>query len=1192
MRHPGPPAGLPVACLILLLMLALGARPVRAQTGGSATLRGTIKDPTGAAAPGAAVTLLNQRTRASRTVTAGELGEYVLASVIPGIYTLRVELAGFRTVEVADLRLSPNDALDYDATLPVGGQEETVFVNAEREIVRTDTGAREGLITAADIENLSIIGRSAMELLRILPGVVSPSLNSMEATGFYQTATANFGAWSVNGLRGTASLNPVVDGSKVLDFGSNGSLMLTPNADMVEEVKVQTSNFAAEYGSAGVQVTAITKGGSSSFHGTVYDYWRGWQLAANDHSNAAAGIPKPKSRYNYPGFNLSGPVLVPGTGFNKTRDKIFFFVGFEYQDQKPDPGTTLGVVPTLKQREGDFSELLESRGLNLNQPPLVTIPGVFPGQPAPNNDLRPYVDPVGKALLGLYPLPNYQDPNNRYNYAYREITPVDRCQLVSRLDWSVSDRTHAYVRLAYEKERIDWPNGIWGTSTFALPSHSVGDDRSRTASLSVTSVLSPSLTNEVVFSASQLKLDNGWKDPQKVTRSALGIEGFQGMFPSSSPYPPFQIGALGQHAGQGLAQTAGTPVFAHNDSLSLAESLTKVMRSHTLRLGVFVERGQKQEDDYSSEDGAIYLFSTLMPLGTGNDFGDLLVGRPFLFGQTSPLGSGRWRFWNVEGYLQDSWKARRNLTLEAGVRAAWMPNNRDLEGSGILFDPARYDRSQQTYVDGDPLRPNGVLWARRGEIPKEMVDNPSVKAMPRFNVAWDVRGSGDVVLRGGIGLFYNRPQGAYQYFTISQPPNMFSAVVNAFQVPGGLTLEHLREIDPYEKPGDVSLVSLDPAAQDLPRTWSWSVSCAKRLPWRQVLEVAYVGNEARHLPNMVAANFIPPGALTGTAGNADLSSPLHRAALDSGVAKSFRPYPAYDSLTLYQYRGFSNYNALQATLSRQAGRRVQYFLAYTFSKALGTSGNDYSVVDPIDSGNRSYGVLDQDRTHLFNASYSLFLPDPIEPSGSGVLKALLNGWQLSGITSFASGSPLRLSLTGEIATREVSRAWLGTDAYFWVEAWTTTGGVTPVYVRDPRTGATKVGERLLDVNALASPPFGESGPYVQPYYIRSPDRWNWDLTVFKNFGLGGKRKLQFRAGFFNLFNQSWADPARGDIDVELNTVCNVHVNGVPNGAGGYSDQVCDATQGFSFTPQTLENFGRIKTRRGRRVIELALRLTF
>jgi hypothetical protein len=405
MRHPGPPAGLPVACLILLLMLALGARPVRAQTGGSATLRGTIKDPTGAAAPGAAVTLLNQRTRASRTVTAGELGEYVLASVIPGIYTLRVELAGFRTVEVADLRLSPNDALDYDATLPVGGQEETVFVNAEREIVRTDTGAREGLITAADIENLSIIGRSAMELLRILPGVVSPSLNSMEATGFYQTATANFGAWSVNGLRGTASLNPVVDGSKVLDFGSNGSLMLTPNADMVEEVKVQTSNFAAEYGSAGVQVTAITKGGSSSFHGTVYDYWRGWQLAANDHSNAAAGIPKPKSRYNYPGFNLSGPVLVPGTGFNKTRDKIFFFVGFEYQDQKPDPGTTLGVVPTLKQREGDFSELLESRGLNLNQPPLVTIPGVFPGQPAPNTTCVRTSIPSGRRSWASTPCP-------------------------------------------------------------------------------------------------------------------------------------------------------------------------------------------------------------------------------------------------------------------------------------------------------------------------------------------------------------------------------------------------------------------------------------------------------------------------------------------------------------------------------------------------------------------------------------------------------------------------------------------------------------------------------------------------------------------------------------------------------------------------------------------------------------------
>lgn len=1184
--------------LTFAIVLALASSPplVLAQTSGSATLSGSVRDATGAVVPDALLTLRNERTQTVYTATSDTTGEFVFAAVNPSLYTLRVELAGFAPYEATGLRLSPNDTLGLDPTLAVAGQKETVAVTAPREVLQTQTGAREGLITAGDIENLSIISRSSLELLRILPGVVAPSLNQMEAVSFAFNGTSDFLNWSVNGLRGTDSLNPVIDGSKVIDFGSNGSVMLTPNSDMVEEVKIQTSNFAAEYGSAGVQLTAVTKSGSRSFHGAVYDYWRSWRLAANDHSNNQAGIPKPKSAYNYPGVNLSGPLLLPGTGFNKTRDRLFFFVGFEYQDQTPDPGTWLGVVPTLRQREGDFGELLDNRGQNLNQPPIVTIPGGFAGagSPAPNNDVRPYVDPVGKALMSLYPLPNYVDPENRYNYAFHVASPLDRWQLVTRLDWNASARTHAYLRLAYEKERIEWPRGIWSPSSYELPSSSTGDNRGRSASLTVTSVVSPNTTNEVVLSATQGREYNDWDDPSRVTRSGLGIGDFRGIFPPTSPYAPVQIISAGQSHGM-LYALANPPLTRSEQSLSIADTLTRVFPAHTVKAGLFVERGQKELKQGTSQDGFLVLGSPWIPYGTGNDYGDLLMGRPFLFGQDTPGPTGKYRFWNVEGFLQDSWKARRNLTLEAGVRVTWMPNNVETQGLGTLFDPARYDLSQGISIDGDPTHPNGVLWAKRGEIPKGMTADPSVKAMPRLGFSWDVRGSGDLVLRGGVGLFYNRPIGHYQYSTTtSNPPNLFHAMVNAWQVPGGLTLAGLRDIDPYQSQAAVDLASLDPASNDLPRTWSWSLSVAKRLPFQQVLEVAYVGNQASHLPTKVPADYIPPGALTGTVGNADLDNPLHRAALAPWVANAFRPYPAYNSVTLFRYEGRSNYNALQATLTRQAGRRFQYLLAYTFGKALGTSGNDFTMVDPLDPDERSYGVVDQDRTHLFNASYNLLLPNPIRLSGNGVLKALLNDWQTSGITSFSSGIPLRLRFGGDLASAPVVRAWLGTDATNWSNYWGYggSGTITPVYLRDPRTGKTAVGEKLVDINALAFPAFGTSGPYVQPWYIKSPPRWNWDVTVFKNFGLGGQKKLQLRVGFFNLFNQSWADPASGDIDLNLETVCNVHVNGVPNGAGGTSDYVCDASQDFSFTPQTLQNFGKVKTRRGRRVIELAAKFTF
>ena len=277
----------------------------------------------------------------------------------------------------------------------MGERSEEVTVEAERQIVRTDTGARDNVITSDQIQSLSIVSRGALELLRILPGVVSEQ-QSMEAISFNFGGANDLINYSVNGQRGT-QMSPVLDGSKIVDFGSNGGVMANINPEMVDEVKVQTGNYAAEYGSSTVQITAVTKGGSSAFHGSLYDYWRDWRLAANDRSNNYADVPRPKSSYNYPGITLSGPLVVPGTGFNRNRDELFFFVGFEYQHQRIDPGTRLGVVPTLAQREGDFSELLAGQGQNLGQPATVTIPNGFPGagDSAPGNDLLPYVDPFG-----------------------------------------------------------------------------------------------------------------------------------------------------------------------------------------------------------------------------------------------------------------------------------------------------------------------------------------------------------------------------------------------------------------------------------------------------------------------------------------------------------------------------------------------------------------------------------------------------------------------------------------------------------------------------------------------------------------------------------------------------------------------------------------------------------------------------
>ena len=1190
------PRGLSIAheaCAVLTLCAGtLALTPeARAQGASSATLRGTIMDTSGGVLPGADVTVVSARTAVRHTARAGPTGTYVFVALASGDYRVKVSQPGFRPWESTDVHLSPGDSLQLDATLAVAGQTEQVGVSAERPLIRPDSGAREGLITAPQIQNLSIISRSAMELLRILPGTVTPDQTGMETVGFTFGGPNSLGDYSVNGNRGT-QMSPVIDGSKIIDFGSNQTVMLNMNTDMVDEVKIQTGNYAAEYGSSSIQISAVTKGGSSRFHGSAYDYWRSWRLNANDRSNNYAGIPEPRSEYQYPGFNVSGPLLIPGAGFNRDRDKLFFFVGYEYQHQVIDPGTTLGVVPTAAQRRGDFSELLAGGGQNLGQPQVVTIPWGFPGEgePAPNNDLSPYVDRFGQAYMNIYPPPNYADPENRYNYAFDAPMPANRWQLTSRLDWNVSQATHAYVRLALEREEQRSERGrLWvDYSTFVLPSHAVNGGQSWSVAAGVTTVFDPSLTNEAVFSASQLELDNDWEDASGMSYAALGLEGFRGVFPDESPVAP--VAVLTDSQGS-LFAPGGLPVYAHNGSVSFADTVTKVTSAHTVKLGVFVERAQKQQN-LPTYQGLIGLGGSWMAGGTGNDYGDLLVGRPAWFYQTTTPPRGEFRFWNFEGFVQDSWKVRPDLTLEAGLRVAKLPNNEERTGLAMRFEPSAYDYRQGPFIDGDPQRPNGVLLARRGEIPNGITRSPGVLFMPRFNFAWDLRRNGDLTLRGGGGLFYNRSPGNFQYYVIGEPPNCFNTSLNFWDVPGGLTLASLPTIDPWTRLGAGYADALDPSSIHVPRTWSWSLALARRLPWQQTLEVAYVGNRADHLPNVTLINYIPPGTLTGAYGNADLDNPLHRVALDSSVVAAFRTYPAYGTNSLwYQYEAWSNYHALQATLSRSAGRRVQYFLNYTFSKALGTTGDDYALLDPIDPGQRSYGVLLQDRTHILNASYNVLLPDPIPARGNAFLRGLLNGWQVSGITSYRSGAPFRVYFTGELATDPMLLAWWGTEAHRPGDR-LQSGAIAPVFLGDPRTGRTGTGERILDITQIAIPAVGESGPFAQPYYFRAPSRWNWDLTLLKSFALGGARRLQLRVGVFNLFNQAVPNIAMGDIDLNLEAACNARVDGVPNGAGGYADGVCDPTQGFHFSDYSRENFGKIKTKRGHRAVEIALRFDF
>jgi hypothetical protein len=493
-----------------------------------------------------------------------------------------------------------------------------------------------------------------------------------------------------------------------------------------------------------------------------------------------------------------------------------------------------------------------------------------------------------------------------------------------------------------------------------------------------------------------------------------------------------------------------------------------------------------------------------------------------------------------------------------------------------------------------------------GQVPKSLIDNRGLYIMPRINFAWDLSGDGDTVVRGGGGLFYNRPMGNAEYDIIRVPPNGYNTSINAYDGSGlgpvGLTYNTVPFVDPLGRIGRINVDSVNPFSVDYPRSVTASLSVARRLPWQNVLEVSYVGTFGRHLLNRRQFNVIPPGQLSqGAIGNSDLSNPVHRAALSGDVIISQRPFPALNNVRWWEYTGTSNYHSLQATLSRQTGRRLQYFVAYTFSKVLGTNyaNTEYDDIDPFEPNRRSKGVLAYDRTHIVSLSYNYAIPNPT--SKGGVLGAIVNDWQISGITSWASGVPYNVGFIGDIASDSAGQAWWGTPDHVGFRIQGNTGAsqdatIAPTFSCDPRQGHTgnAVGDKLLDVNCIGIPAFGESGPFVAPYYLRLPSRMNWDVTVFKNFPIGkGSKKLQFRAGFFNVFNMAAPGFSTGqDVDLRLQTTCNVRVNGVPNGAGGTADNICDPTQGFTLTSNSLQNFGKIILQRGHRVIEFAVKFYF
>jgi hypothetical protein len=1148
LRASGAKLVVPALLIVLLLALALPGAMYAQQYSG--TIAGTVTDPAGAAISGATVTFTNVGTNATDTTTTSDSGSFTFAQVPIGTYDVKIQQAGFKEFLSHSVEVHTSSTSEVNAQLSVGSASDTVTVEAADVQVQTDSATVGEIVTGTQVRELPLNGENFMGLVTLSPGVsVANSFNDRDKG---LTGGADF---SVNGNPYNYNLF-LVDGVNNNDVGSGRTILIYPSVDAIAEFKMIRNSYGPEYGqAAGAIISITTRSGENQFHGGFFYAGRNDKLDANDWFSNFNGTGKAELRRNDWGYHVAGPIL---------KDKLFFWWNQEW-NREIRGQSVAACVPTAAEQAGSFGADFSGAAPPTAKNPTGTLATDQCGatQPAAwvSNGAGGYTytsliptalqaagnpfaianpDHSGTLIEKFYPLPNSPLRNGNNWRATENLVPK-WSEWNIRADYDLTKKNRVTFRYTNDSWVSPGPDNtaFWGVSQFPT----INSDWSQ-PSKSVMAKLTTQVSNTIVNDAEFGYGHNAIITTLSGTEAGV-VPQINAAVPTAWPGSLKQPNAFGSGGAVwgGLAPYGSTqtmwniaPYANHEDLYALQDNISKVHGNHVLKVGAYFSTNAKIEDGAGGSDqpafnfgnGGLNLCPSATPnctanngfpvgVGLGNQLANLLLpNQYYVTTEKNVNATARVNWHDFEWYVGDTWKIRRNVTVNYGFRWSFLRepyagNNEWANFSLADWSAAEATANPSNACNGVVIVPGtspcaaaaaqlsalGISLPLSNGTPgpnRALVQNNNHAIAPRLGIAWDLRGDGKTAIRAGLGQFFQRePVGLLEQLAFTAPFEITATDVRTLGTPAPLT-------NPQVSPSGAE----NPRAV-IPNSWQWNLSVEREIGHNSAFQLGYVGNSGIHLTSGIDVNAVPVVDWTQSA------------FLSGAALNALRPASNFGSILQFEHNGKSDYHSLQALYRARLSNFSTFQASYTYSHSIGNVQLDNSsgsvnsqAVTEQGAGFLDKGNTNINRPHIFVANEVFYLPKLAKHNA--IVRDTIGGWELNSIISVSSGSSVSVFSNGAGGALGSSLNSLQGSGFNQNNRPDITGigcnsGESGRQILNP-AAFTLVG---YTIGTVGTAPRG---------YCYGPDYRNVDAQLAKNWLLKERFRIKFSLDFFNLFNHA------------------------------------------------------------------------